>query len=511
MSIQNSPDSLNNDNRQFKKLLDIQKRIGSQRQIDKLLPLIIKEISELLDAERTTIFLIDWESMELQAKFAEGINEKEITIKLKMGIVGWAVLSRQDVSIANAYDHPYFNPEIDQISDFKTESILVSPIINSQGEVLGALELLNKDSGVFTDFDLDLARQEAAKLGREDNIHDIQAGRVEELVNRLTGQTNCERGTLFLLDTDSGQLVSMFAHGLGDNDIRLSLNLGVAGLVAVTGNLINIIDSAKDSRFDKTIDRRTGFDTKTILGLPIRNHQGEVTGVIEIINKNNDSFGVDDIEIMDGLTSIVAIAIDNALMLAEQEEQFLSIIEVMAASIDAKDALTAGHSNQVTRYAVGIGRELGFGESDLDVIGVAGLLHDYGKLGIDDQILKKPGQLTKPEYDQIKQHVTITRSILGKMRFARKYRNVPVIAAAHHECLDGSGYDSGIIGRDIPFMAKIITVADVFDALTSDRHYRLAIPKNEALAVMEVDSGRKFDPKVMKALKSYLAKAELSS
>jgi len=398
------------------------------------------------------------------------------------------------------------NPEIDQIHDFKTESILVSPVINSRGEVLGALELLNKDTGVFTEHDRELARKESTRLGLENNLAEIPAAKVKELISRLTKNTGCERGSLFLIDTVSSQLMSVYAHGLEDTDIRLSLHLGVAGLVAVTGNVINIIDSATDSRFDKTIDQRTGFETRTILGLPITDHRDEVVGVIEIINKRNESFSGDDIDIMDGLSSIVAIAIDNALMLAEQEEQFLSIVEVMAASIDAKDTLTAGHSAQVTRYAVGIARELGFGESDLDVIGVAGLLHDYGKLGIDDQILKKPGRLTIQEYSQIKQHVTLTRSILGKMRFARKYRNVPLIAAAHHEYLDGSGYDSGITGREIPFMAKIITVADVFDALTSERHYRLAIPRDEALERLEKDSGSKFDPKVVKALKSYLDK-----
>ncbi|MBU0483447.1 MAG: GAF domain-containing protein [Proteobacteria bacterium] len=503
--------SLEKENCQFKKILAIQKRIGSERQLDRLMPLIISEISELLDAERTTIFLIDWERMELQAKFAEGIVEQEITIKLKMGIVGWAVLSKQEISISNASDHPYFNPEIDQLHDFKTESILVAPIINKQGEVLGALELINKDTGVFTEHDLEMTRQDAAKLGLEDNLQNIAAGRIEQMIDCLVRNASCQRGSLFLIDADSGQLMSVFAHGLDGSAISLSLNLGVAGLVAVSGKVINILDSATDSRFDQKIDQLTGFETKTILGLPIRNYLDEVIGVIEIINKCNDSFSGEDIEIMDGLSSMVAITMDNALMLAEQERQFRSIIEVMAASIDAKDTLTAGHSTQVTHYAVEIARELGFGESDLDVIGVAGLLHDYGKLGIDDQILKKPGRLSDREYSQIKEHVTLTRSILGKMRFARKYRNVPIIAAAHHELLDGSGYDSGILGREIPFMAKIITVADVFEALTSKRHYRQAMPKDEALALIEKDSGCKYDAKVIKALKNYLAKLQVNS
>lgn len=498
--------TLEKENRQFKKLLSIQRRLGKTQELAGLLPLVVQEISELLNAERTTIFLVDWEHMELQALFAEGAEKSDLIIRLKMGIVGWAVLTRREVSIANASDHPCFNPEIDQIHGFKTESIMVAPVIDGYGQVLGAVELLNKETGVFIDPDLELLRRASAGLvAGAPELHDAAAAAA--LIKRLTVATACERGSVFRLDRDTGQLVSVYAQGLSGDNIKLSLNLGVAGLVAVTGTMLNIADTAQDQRFDCTIDRRTGYATRNILGLPIRNHQREVLGVIEVINKHGGGFDDHDVLIMDGLASIVSIAINNALMLAEQEKQFRSIVEVMAASIDAKDSLTAGHSAQVTRYAVGIARELGFEDSDLEVISLAGLLHDYGKLGIDDQILKKPGRLTDHEYAQIQQHVTLTRSILTKMRFARKYRKVPLVAAAHHEYLDGSGYDSGMTAREIPFMAKIITVADVFDALTSDRHYRKAMPMELALAQLDKEAGRKFEPKIIAALRSYLERA----
>jgi HD-GYP domain-containing protein (c-di-GMP phosphodiesterase class II) len=144
------------------------------------------------------------------------------------------------------------------------------------------------------------------------------------------------------------------------------------------------------------------------------------------------------------------------------------------------------------------------------VIRTAGLLHDYRKLGIDDHILKKPGKLNDEEYRVIQKHVTITRNILEKMNFARKYRNVPAIAASHHEYIDGSGYDCGLQAHEIPFMAKIITVADVFEALIADRHYRPAMPSEEAITVMQegVVTG-KFDGKIVNALITYLEKKRL--
>jgi putative nucleotidyltransferase with HDIG domain len=411
--------------------------------ISALLHLIKSEISDLIEAERTSLFLVDWETLELRAKFAEGVANDSISIKLRMGIVGWSVLSKQVVNIANAHEHPYFNPDIDQILDYKTESILVAPIQDNKGHIVGALELLNKDTGSYSDADMALIREKAHALGQKADLSlaDMGPSEAKTLVQELMDQTNSERGSLFIVDQEASQLWSAYAHGLEESDINLNMKLGIAGLVAVSGQVLNIKDAVKDKRFDSGIDKKTGYKTETILALPIIDHSGEETiGVIEVINKQNGTFTDADIDILKGLSSIVAIAIVNALMFAEQEKQFQSILEVMAASIDAKDTLTAGHSINVTRFAVGIAKELGFNHSEVDVVRTAGLLHDYGKLGIDDHILKKTGKLNEEEYKHITKHVTITRNILEKMCFARKYRNVPIIAACHHERLDGSGY-----------------------------------------------------------------------
>lgn len=119
---------------------------------------------------------------------------------------------------------------------------------------------------------------------------------------------------------------------------------------------------------------------------------------------------------------------------------------------------------------------------------------------------KKPGKLNSHEYGQIKEHVVITRSILEKMHLTRKYKNVPQIASAHHECLDGSGYPEGLTMKEIPYMSKVIVVADIFEALTSDRAYRQAMPVEEAFNEIEKDAGVKYDTSVIAALKRYYEK-----
>jgi len=431
-----------------------------------------------------------------------------------MGIVGWAVLSKQVVNIANAYGHPYFNPQIDQILDYRTESVLVTPIQDKKGHIIGALQLLNKDTGYYSDTDIALLKNYAHALGPEadHSLADMRFSEAKTLIQQLIDKTDSERGSIFIVDRKIGHLYALYAHGLKEPDIKLNLKLGIAGLVAVSGQVLNIKDAAKDDRFDSSIDEKTGYKTKTILGIPLKDHKSEIIGVIEVINKKNGIFSDADITRLEGLSSIVATAISNAIMFAEQEKQFQSILEIMASSIDAKDEFTAGHSINVTRFAVGIAQELGFSDSEIDVIRTAGLLHDYGKLGIDDQILRKPGKLNEEEYQHIKKHVTITRNILNKMCFSRKYRNVPTIAASHHEHIDGSGYDYGLRSKEIPFMAKIITVADVFEALTADRNYRKSMKVKKALSILhEGVVDRKFDGNIVNALTKYLAKNEMLS
>jgi HD-GYP domain-containing protein (c-di-GMP phosphodiesterase class II) len=225
-------------------------------------------------------------------------------------------------------------------------------------------------------------------------------------------------------------------------------------------------------------------------------------GVIEALNKINGVFSDHDKDILKSLSSHVAMFIENVLLFDEQNRQFQSILAVLAASIDAKDPLTAGHSKKVAEYSIAIGRELGFGEEDIDILNVAALLHDYGKLGIDDRILKKPGKLTEEEFDHIKQHIINTRSILNKMSFVRKYKKVPLVASSHHERLDGSGYSEGLTDNKIPFMAKILAVADVFEALTAKRHYRDALSPEEAFKILDKEAGTKLDENVIAALKS---------
>ena len=492
-------------NKRLVRFIEIGRAISAQRDIDLLIPSIMKKISRSLDVDRTTLFLVDWDRMELWTKFAQDLEVDRVSIELKMGLVGLSILTKEAVNVVNAHEDPRFNMEIDEKTGFRTSSVLAVPLFDEHGEVSGAVELLNKKSGIFNKNDERLVVARAKELTYSNVRGDGFTREAEALVHSLKQVVDFDRGSVFLLEKDKAELVAVFAEGLNPGDIRLSMNLGIAGLVAITGKELNIEDVYSDPRFDRRVDEDTGYRTRCILCVPIRNHAGDVLGVMELINKHQGAFNQEDMTIVKTLSSIVAIAIENALLFHEQDHQFRSILEVLAASIDAKDTLTAGHSERVTRFAAGIARELGFGQGEIDVLSVAALLHDYGKLGIDDSILKKPGTLTETEFEYIKTHVVNTRNILDKMYFMRKYRNVPMIASCHHERLDGSGYMGGLKTHEIPFMSKIIAVADVFEALTAKRHYRNAMSDQEALSTLEEESGTKFDEIIVAALGKYIA------
>ncbi len=193
----------------------------------------------------------------------------------------------------------------------------------------------------------------------------------------------------------------------------------------------------------------------------------------------------------------LAVAIANTQLIEQLDAMNWGSLTALARTIDAVSPWTAGHSERVTLGALEIGRRLGLDGDDLDLLHRGGLLHDIGKVGIPAGILDKPGKLTAEEYDQIKQHPAIGARILAPIGAVR--RALPLVLH-HHELLDGSGYPHGLRGEQIPQLVRILTVADVFDALVSDRPYRPAWPVERAIAHLREGAGTKFDAGIVEAL-----------
>src|SRR5690349_11166171 len=184
-------------------------------------------------------------------------------------------------------------------------------------------------------------------------------------------------------------------------------------------------------------------------------------------------------------------------------ETCIAIVETLAEALDARDPCTAGHSIRVADYSLAIARELGLAEHSIDVIRMGAQLHDIGKIGIPDGILLKPGALSPAEFGLIKLHPQIGRRILEKNR---GFEPLLGLVELHHENWDGSGYPYGISGQQIPIEARIVRVADAFDAMTSDRAYRTGMSLGTAIEELRSGSGRDFDPNIAKAFLDVLSR-----
>ena len=315
---------------------------------------------------------------------------------------------------------------------------------------------------------------------------------------------NADRCTVFLLDTEKNELWSKVALGMDLKEIRFDAKLGLAGYVVQTGETINIQDVYKDKRFNKEIDIQTGYKTKSILCMPIRNMSHEIIGAFQVLNKKGGFFTQKDEDLLIAIGSSAGIALENAALfnkqkqfIEEQKQLLSSFIDTLSASIDARDKITAGHSERVTKYAVLICNKMQMKEDEVEIVRHASLLHDIGKIGIKDYILQKEGALTKEEYKEIQQHAKITYDILSKIYLSKYFKDVAKIASSHHEKFDGTGYFLHLKGEEIPLGGRILAVSDVFDAITSKRHYRLKMDIIKALDIIVEGADEHFDKKIV--------------
>ncbi len=307
-----------------------------------------------------------------------------------------------------------------------------------------------------------------------------------------------DRCTVFLLDEEKGELWSVVAMGIEKGKgIRFPADKGIAGHVATTGEILNIPDAYQDNRFNPEIDRKTGYLTRNMLTMPLKNKNGEIIGVFQVLNKSDGPFTVKDEELLTAISQIAATTIENSLLYEEQVESLNSFVETLSAALDTRDYITAGHSRRVTLYTLAICDEMALKEGCCEQVRYAGLLHDIGKLGVPESVLFKAGKLTDEEYQIIKKHPAVTRQILSSIHFPRKLKHVTEIASTHHEKVNGKGYPDGLKFEEIPLGGRMLALADVFDALTSRRQYRDRESLEKVWGIIEKERGESFDPEIM--------------
>jgi putative nucleotidyltransferase with HDIG domain len=247
--------------------------------------------------------------------------------------------------------------------------------------------------------------------------------------------------------------------------------------------------------------------------------RGELMGLIYLSGKfTGEAYSEEDLEIVSAISRNIAIAFynhrllvslkrkaeENRRLYAEMRQIYRDTVRAFGAAIDLKDTYTSGHSDRVARYAEAIAREMGLTGQELEHVGVAGYLHDIGKITVDRAIINNPRPLTEKEFGELNKHVTTGFEILSNIR--HPWDEIAYMTKCHHEKVDGTGYPQGLRGDEIPLGSRIVTLADSFDAMMTDRPYRARLTLDRTLSDLRNQTGKHFDGEVIAAFCRLLLK-----
>lgn len=311
---------------------------------------------------------------------------------------------------------------------------------------------------------------------------------LSEVCNSLIGEVlrlvNCEVGMIFLAEEEQLRVVAGSTHHHRDS---IKIGEGIVGHVFSKGeaDIFNRVES------DPYFAGET--DYPAMMCAPLKTNDARL-GVM--IAAGNGPFSANDLKLMTTLASHGAIVLRNAQLYTELHELFQSTVSVLAETIEKRDPYTAGHTQRVTTYSVMTAEVLGLPEKDINDLRLSAILHDVGKIGVRDDILLKKAPLDQNEFKQMMRHTEHGADILNHSRLLR---NIVDGVRFHHERFDGKGYNYGLQGYGIPLHARIIAVADAFDAMTTDRPYRPGMDVSTAIAEIRKGAGGQFDPAIVDA------------
>ncbi|MFG0288174.1 MAG: HD-GYP domain-containing protein [Rhodopirellula sp. JB044] len=350
-------------------------------------------------------------------------------------------------------------------------------------------------------------------------LQDDPSETCQELLEQLIVCVSCE--TLIIqLDPDEDDVLGGGLQGIGRPIELTDLDRVVHAAIVESGiedlGEGGCADPEMNSSSEVTAQRRAGdrpdwrketvivnhssnpdLMNRRVVMMPIARGSVRLGRLIAIRNSNSNEFGTIEVDLMRSVLMVLALHLMNKRQFHEMQSMLEGTVRSLASALDAKDAYTHGHSSRVADLAVQLALRLGLGDRSAEALQLAGILHDIGKIGIDDSVLKKPGSLTPEEFDQIKRHPVLGYEILKDIR---PFRHILPAVRHHHESWDGRGYPDGLVGDEIPRDAQILAVADAFDAMISDRPYRRGMPLEKVREIFQKGRGQQWAADVVDAL-----------
>lgn len=354
-----------------------------------------------------------------------------------------------------------------------------------------------------------------ADLGQEITSEKNFSLKIQSVLYVIMGTFLVNKGAILWYDKSTGKIIPIAQKGFNESESpTLITNMGQVLAMRRNEPYLSTDDSLSSVLPLEEALIRAGAEIFMPLWV-----KEEFIGAIVLSNKfTAEPYGLEDLELLKVIANQIAITINNHMLFLDLYEQldknrtlyeemrliYHDTIQAFAAAIDAKDVYTKNHSQRVAKYAVAIGRELGWNESDIEGLYIAGFLHDVGKLIISNDLLNKKETLTDKDIRELRRHPTLSYKILSKIKFP--WKDVAPMIRHHHEKLDGSGYPGALTRNDLSDGVKILTLADSFDAMTSERAYRGRMDLGEALEELKRCLDTHFDGKIVGAFCRVLEK-----
>ncbi len=312
-----------------------------------------------------------------------------------------------------------------------------------------------------------------------------------------------DRCSVWVLDWEYDEFYTVASEGV--DKVRIPSQSGLLGLALAQGKPILIADAATDARFDPASDKRTGYRTRSVMVMPFQDKDGEPLGCFQVTNKLSAGgvFNEADLELLGLVASYAGKALEAAMLDYEAEHTQRELILKLGEVCESRSKDTGQHVRRVAEYSYVLAKQIGMPLADAELLKTVSPMHDVGKVSIPDSILNKPGKLSDEDFALMKLHTDVGHDIFKNSK-GRVMSSAAVVAWQHHEKWNGQGYPRGIAGEQIHIFARITAVADVFDALASERVYKRAWDIDKVVKLFEEERGKHFDPKLVDALMACL-------
>ncbi len=412
-------------------------------------------------------------------------------------------------------DHPCSSPEVVVNHAASVPEVALASMTDSPSGDKGNCDLGARQAGVLVALEDDLSLEsEVERLAQALSVKFEELTLIHQLSERLKlGEDSDE-----ICESLLAELAPCIGAGalaidlLADTEHQFEGMLFHRGEACDASLLRHVADhtlksAAKSSQGDvlgvraaivNKPDERAPAQVRSVV-VPIQRQSKCLGRMVAVRSLDDDEFGTVEADLMKSTSMMLAAHLINQRQYHEMQQMFEGTIQSLVSALDAKDTYTCGHSSRVAELGVELAQRLEFDEEGVSRIRMAGILHDVGKIGVDDSVLRKPGKLTDDEFEQIKQHPVLGFEIL---RGIRPFRKILPAVRHHHESWDGSGYPDGLVGELIPRDAQVLAVADAFDAMTSDRPYRDGMPLEKVIQIFEQGRGKQWAADVVDILLS---------